>query len=343
MTSITTPYMLVTLLGMCFFILNSCSNEVEPDQPQLEKKGVLLFNSGFEPGSKIAHGPDPFTSDDDIVGKDLSVAPPNDWAEVFNGTNLGRFNLQYQGADTTKRIARIIPEPGNPGNHVLQFRINEPWVNSQGSNLARIQANFRTSNAGDTNGIKELYQTVRLFLHEDMEVIKSYPDKITWLTIMEIWNNLTWGDDPYPFRLSVGIGKLSSESRNLYFKVDAEDYNYPTANTKGGYVKIWNKMNTSVVIPIGKWMNLEYYIKEGNKVDGRFYMAMTPEGGEKKVLFDIPNFTHNTKDPNPGGITLWNPIKLYTSRELTNYVHGEGKALQVYWDDFAVWKDRVPQ
>jgi hypothetical protein len=328
--------------GVSFFLLAVCTNNLDRDQRPYGE-GTLLFNSGFEPGSQIVLGNDSFTSDDDIVGKDLSVAPPNDWAEVFNGTNLGRFNLQYQGADTTKRIARIIPEPGNPGNHVLQFRINEPWANSKGSNLARIQANFRTSNAGDINGIKELYQTVRLFLHEDMEVIKSYPNKITWLTIMEVWNNLTWSNDPYPFRLSVGIGKLSAESRDLYFKVDAQDYFYRTDSTRARYVDLWHEMNTNISVPVGKWMTLEYYIMEGNDQNGRFYMAMTPEGGEKKVLFDIQNFTHNTKDPTPDGITLWNPMKLYTSRELVNYVKGKGKSLRVYWDDFAVWKDRVPQ
>jgi hypothetical protein len=337
-------YVLVALISFSCSVLVCCSKEIDPDQSLPEDKGVLLFNSGFEPGSKIAHGPNPFTSDEKIVGRDLSVSPPNHWVEdIDNSKNLGRISLQYQGADTTMRIARIISEPGNPGNKVLQFRINEPWVNSKGSNLARIQVNIYKPDNIDLIGIKELYQTVRLFLHEDMEVLKSYPNKISWLTIMEVWNNKTWDDYPYPFRLTVGMGKPSSAIQGLFFKVDAEDYNYPTSTTKGGYVGIWNRMNTNVVIPIGKWMTLEYYIKEGNNIDGRFYMAMTPEGGKKQVIFDVQNFTHNTKDPSPDGITSWNPLKLYTSRELTNFVKGEGKALQVYWDDLAIWKNRFPQ
>ncbi|NJK95856.1 MAG: hypothetical protein HC905_13940 [Bacteroidales bacterium] len=54
------------------------------------------------------------TTDDDIVGKDLSVKGPNDWEKnIDNSPNLGFFSLQYQGGDTTMRFARIIPEPGN--------------------------------------------------------------------------------------------------------------------------------------------------------------------------------------------------------------------------------------
>jgi hypothetical protein len=60
------------------------------------------------------------------------------------------------------------------------------------------------------------------------------------------------------------------------------------------------------------------------------------------VIFDIRNFTHHTQDPQPDGITLWNPMKLYTSWELTSFVRDQQKALQVYYDDFAVWKDRAP-
>jgi hypothetical protein len=343
MKTINKIFISIIWTGICIVILSSCQNEASPDYYQPEENGILLFNSGFEPGSKIVHGNDPFTSDDKILGRDLSVAPPNDWVEdIDKSTNLGRFSLQYQGADTTYRFARIIQEPGNPENRVLHFRINQPWVNARGSNLARIQANIYDEHDGNMEGIKELYQTVRLFLHEDMEVLKSYPNKITWLTILEIWNNHTWNNTPYPYRLTVGIGKPSAESRDLHFMVDGQDYTHRTDSTRARYIDLWHEMNTDISVPVGKWITLEYYIKEGDGESGRFYMAMTPEGGTKKVVFDIQNFTHNTKDPNPDGITLWNPMKLYTSRDLTNYVRGESKSLQVYWDDLAIWKDRTP-
>ncbi|NJO68273.1 MAG: hypothetical protein HC830_02465 [Bacteroidetes bacterium] len=233
------------------------------------------------------------------------------------------------------RFARIIPEPGNSKNKVLHFWVNQPNVDGS---KTRIQANIYADKQKHTEGIKELYQSVRLFLPTDMEVIKSFPEKISWLTILEVWNNIQWVDDPYPYRLTVGIGKPTGEKSELHFMVDAEDYDYSTKK----YIELWHDMNKTIAVPIGKWFTLEYYMKEGNAQSGRFYMAITPEGGKKQVIFDITNFTHNTKDPNPDGITLWNPMKLYTSKKLVDYTRGQGKALQIYWDDFSVWKNRKP-
>jgi hypothetical protein len=343
MSLIKNSYLLPFLFSSSFLLLIAGCNKgtMYKDHSEegdiSEKNTVLLFNSGFESGSKILHGKEPFTSDDDIVGKDLSAPSPNDWdIDIDKSNNLGQFNLQYQGGDTTMRTARIIPEPGNPENHVLHFWLNQANV-GKGSK-GRIQANIYESQNNKIEGIKKLYQSVKLFLHEDMEVVKSYPNKISWLTILEVWNNIQWIDDPFPYRLTVGIGKPSSESRELHFMVDAEDYEYATESSKGRYVKIWHEMNTDISVPIGSWVVLDYYLEEGDGQNGRFYMAMTPEGGEKQVIFDIRNFTHNTKDPNPDGITLWNPMKLYTSKGLVNYVRSEGKALQVYWDDFIIRK-----
>lgn len=300
-------------------------------------KGILLFHSGFEKGSTIIHKSALQTSDDDIIGKDLSVSAPNDWVkDIDESPNLGFFSLQYQGGDTTMRFARIIPEPGNPKNKVLHFWVNQANVDGI---KTRIQANIYADKSKKNEGIKELYQSVKLFLPSDMEVLKSYPDKITWLTILEVWNNIQWVDDPYPFRISVTIGKPTDQKSELHFKVDAEDFDYSGKK----YYELWHDSNTTIDVPIGKWFTLEYYIKEGNARSGRFYMAITPEGGRKKVIFDIVNFTHNSKDPNPDGITLWNPMKLYTSKSLVEYVRDQGKALQIYWDDFSVWKNRSPE
>lgn len=322
---------------LCLTVLSvseACAQKdkrIEPD-----KKGELLFNSGFEQGSTVVHKSNSPSTDDDIIGKDQSVSGPNDWVkDIDQSPKLGFFNLQYQGGDTTMRWARIVPEPGNPKNKVLHFWVNQPNVDGT---KTRIQANIYADKSKKTEGIKEFYQSVKLYLPSDMEVVKSFPEKISWLTILEVWNNIQWVDDPYPYRLTVGIGKPGPEKSELHFIVDAEDYDYSTKK----YIKLWHDMNKTIDVPIGKWFTLEYYIKEGNAQTGRFYMAITPDGGKRQVIFDINNFTHNSKDPSPDGITLWNPMKLYTSKKLVDYVRGQGKALQIYWDDFAVWRNRLP-
>ena len=64
--------------------------------------------------------------------------------------------------------------------------------------------------------------------------------------------------------------------------------------------------------------------------------------GPGMVVFDITNFTHHPNDPNPDGLSHFNPMKLYTSKGLIDYVRDNGKSLQVYWDDFELWKNKKP-
>lgn len=72
--------------------------------------------------------------------------------------------------------------------------------------------------------------------------------------------------------------------------------------------------------------------------DGRLYLRH----GEYLMVYDISKITHNTSDPDPDGVTDFNPMKLYTSRQLINCMHSQGKTLQIYLDDFKLWKNRRP-
>lgn len=311
------------------FVFVSCSqaqNEENIPEP------VLIFQSGFEPESKVI----PLGSDADITGKDLSLNEKNDWITNLDENSLvGNFNLQYQGGDSTQRFAKIVPEPGNPENHVLWFWLNEPNV---GGSKGRIQANIY----GGKTGLKEFYQTVRIFLPEDMNTVRTFPEKIHWLTIAEFWNNITWSQNvPYGFRVTLGLGKPTEAESDLYFILDGQDCRlFEDGSQK--YTTLWSEINQNTKVPIGQWFTLEYYYKEGNAANGRFYMTVQPEGKKKEVIFDITAFTHNSHDPNPNGVTDFNPLKLYTSKKLIDYMNSKGKTLQIYWDDFKLWKDKRP-
>jgi len=294
--------------------------------------GTLIFQSGFEPNSKVvASG-----SEADITGADLSMPDHNDWVkDLDDNPAIGKFSLQYQGGDESQRFAKIIPEPGNPSNHVLQFWLNEPNV---GGSKGRIQGNLY----GAKTGLKEFYQSERIFLPADFNTVRTFPDIISWLTIAEFWNNVTWSQTvPYGFRITLGIGKPVTTESDLYFIIDGQDCELFSDGSQK-YTTLWSETNQKVKVPIEKWFTLEYYYKEGNAQDGRFYMTITSEGVEKQVIFDLTKVTHNSTDPNPNGVSDFNPIKLYTSKKLIEYMHGEGKTLQIYWDDFKLWKDKRP-
>ena len=109
-----------------------------------------------------------------------------------------------------------------------------------------------------------------------------------------------------------------------------------------GQKEVWNADNTDVKVPIGKWFTMDYCFLEGNKETGHFGMTITPDGGSKQIVFDVHDFTHMTKDSAPNGLTGYNPMKLYTSDELVDYMRSQGKTLQIYWDDYKLWKNKRP-
>lgn len=317
-------FLFFTCLTMGF---SACAQE----NPSAIDNGTLIFQSGFEPGSKvISKG-----SDSDIIGIDQSFKTSNDWVnDLDNHAEIGNFNLQYQGGDSTMRFAKIIPEPGDPSNHVLHFWLDQPNV---GGSKGRIQANLYGN-----KGMKEFFQSERVFLHDDFNTVRTFPDKISWLTIAEFWNNVTWNQNvPYGFRITLGIGKPVASESDLYFILDGQDCELFADNSQK-YTTLWKETNEKVKVPIRKWFTLEYYYKEGDANNGKFYMTIQPDGGKKEVIYDLTKITHNSKDPHPDGVTDFNPIKMYTSKKLIDYMGSQGKTLQIYWDDFKLWKDRRP-
>ncbi|NOQ72908.1 MAG: hypothetical protein GQ574_12945 [Crocinitomix sp.] len=103
----------------------------------------------------------------------------------------------------------------------------------------------------------------------------------------------------------------------------------------------WDQTNTTFPIPFGEWMEIELYLKEGGQSSGRFYMAVTPEGGTKQVLFDITNNTQHEKEKCPDGFTHMQPLKLYTGDDLINYMRNNGKELSIYWDDWSFYVNKT--
>lgn len=289
---------------------------------------VLLFHTGFEGNTRV----ETVGRNDVITGTDDRLALKSNWETDLGQTITSRrVVLNYTGGDSSKRFAKIISEPGNPGNRVLWFWLHDSWLASENQQKARIQLDLYNIRGG----LKEFYQSERVFLTEDFNILKNYPSRISWLTLSEFWNNEWWTkSEPYGFRITLGIGKPSGATGELNFILNAEN---------AGQQEVWRARNEEVKVPVGKWFTMEYYFREGNANTGRFYLAVTPAGEEKEVVFDIKNFTHNTGDPAPGGLTGYNPMKLYTSREVVEFVRSAGKTLQVYWDDFRLWKNKKPE
>lgn len=332
----------ITLAFITSFLFLNHSFIVSAKKTENNKlKPELVFQTGFEGTSRVLRNTNnapaivtPHYEVDDIVGFDHMLKVKNDWVkDMDTNPRAGEFLIEYTGGDSTQRSVNIIQEPGNPNNHVMQFWLNDSWNATENQRKARIQTDIY----GIKEGFKELYQSQRVFISKDFNVLKSYPKGIGWLTISEFWNNEWWVEgEKYGFRITLGIGKQGDKPNDFHFILNAED---------AGQKEVWNArhLNTNEVkVPIGKWFTLDYYIKEGNKENGRVYVAITTEGEKTQVVYDVRNFTHNTKDPAPNGITGWSPQKLYTSKEIVSYVKERGMTLEIYWDDFKLWRNKRP-
>lgn len=310
------------------------SNGFAQKTKKISKKPELIFQSGFEGTTRVVQ--DLGTNDhgslfEHISGVDNTLNIKNNWDKDWAlALNLAFMQVQYTGGKPSQRFIKVDKDPTNPKNHVLHFALNDSWLASEGQIKSRAQTNIY----GIKPGLKEFYQSVRVFMTTDFNALRDYPGKITWCTLSEFWNNEWWvSGEPYGFRISLGVGKPSSATHDLNFILNAEN---------AGQKEVWNADNVKIKVPIGKWFRMDYYFKEGNKENGRFWMAITPDGEATQVVFDVHNFTHNTKDPSPNGVTSFNPLKLYTSSSFVAHVKKEGKTLQIFWDDYRLWKNKRP-
>lgn len=248
-----------------------------------------------------------------------------------NSVSLGRAEIQFQGGNASQRTVRVIDDPERSGNRVLEFMLRSPNVRQEGRTgvKSRIQMNVYSN-----RGIAEVYQSVRLRLGPDFELLQRFDQAFDWFTISEWWNNAGWTREPFAFRISVNISKpRRGTATDLNFSAKAQ------AKSAAGTdfdVPVWQQSKPDFHVPIGRWMTLEYYFKEGDAKNGRFVMAVTPEGGQRVVVVDVKGFTRHPDARQDDGLRHFNPIKLYTSTPLTEFVRTHGGALQMLWDDISI-------
>lgn len=248
------------------------------------------------------------------------------------GAALAPAQVQYEGGADTQREAKVIEEPGNPHNHVLAFVLREPNVPVKGRPGAkgRVQMNLYSN-----RNVHELHQSVRLRLAEGFDAVSDYPGTFGWLTLSEWWNDPGWLSSPHPFRISVNLAKREAGPRQtLYFGVSAS---VPEPSKPENWDRhLWQVRNADFAVPVGRWMRVDYYFRDGLAGEGRFVMTVTPEGGSRHVIADVTGPTRHPDAARSDGLTHFNPVKLYTSRQLVDHVRRSGSALVTYWDDLVV-------
>lgn len=266
---------------------------------------------------------------EDLAGITAVAPPPSD---LPFDLNPGRLAVQYQGGDSSERWARLVDDEVNPGNRVLRFALRSANVRDDAGQpvKGRVQLN---AFASESVRAREVRFSARMYMHPGFGWLSSIAQSFNWLTISEWWNNAGWTGEPYPFRITVDVTKPSaSPGTALRFSVRAETLDTVTRQWS---TTVWKVTNHDAEVPVGRWVTMEYHFREGSSLDGRFYLAMVPDGGERQVLFDVRGWTRHPDDPAPDGLSHLNPLKLYTSKALIDAIRGAGRVLAVDWDDLS--------
>lgn len=316
----------------------------------------LLFQTGFE---QDACGL-PAAAHEIITGVDHSVAPPNDW-EAFRrrltpphpwalpgapiaaagagnaAAQLGYFDIQYLGGTPDQRFARIIEDPTRPGNRVLHFSITQPNETFPGGSKARVQACIY-----ENRNLTAMTSRVRMYLHPDLVVLRDWEVGFNWLTLQEYWFSPSWTCGKHTFRISVGLCRAPGAGRHeLLFNIHGQpewEEGMPIFPEYAGWGwPTWEAVQREYGVPIGAWLECETQYRMGDAATGRFTYRVRVQDRAWVTIFDVTNWTYNPRSPEPQPLYGWNPMKLYTSAALVDYVRSCGGVTQIYWDDFAVF------
>lgn len=245
------------------------------------------------------------------------------------GPMLGVPEIQFEGGVISQREARVLDEPGQTGNRLLEFAVREPNVRLPGTNgmKSRVQMNLYGN-----KDVAEVYQSVRLRLGPELAALASYPKAFNWFTLSEWWNNAGWTGEPFPFRISVNLGS-GGPGRPLHISVHATVM--PEGRSDWSRM-VWAQDAAALEVPLGRWLVVEYYFREGDAKTGRFVMRVTPDGSKATTVVDVTDYTRHPDNQQPDGLRHFNPIKLYTSAAITEHVRRRGGALVAQWDDLFV-------
>lgn len=281
-------------------------------------------------------GPELILRDDFQRGQVVrSGKPTHDFLPMTLASGrTGNATIQYEGGTPDDRYAKVIDDPTRPGNKVLAFWLKGASITRQGMSgryKGRVQLILPDVN------MTSVYERVRMYLPADDALYRSYPRDNVWFTINEFWFGAPWKGERYPLRISLNLVKRAGDKKPLWLGVNADK---PAGNPNSGrWTRVWDQVNQNFDVPVGEWLDVEVGYKQGNASSGRFYVAVTPASTGKKVeVLNVTNWTYNSQAPRPIPLTHWQPLKLYTSSDVIDYVRDKGGVLQIYWDNLEIWK-----
>ena len=222
---------------------------------------------------------------------------------------------------------------------MLHFSITRANEKFPGGAKARVQASLYKN-----RGLTQMSSRLKMYLHPDLEVLRGWEVGFEWLTLQELWFGPSWEGGQHPFRISLGLCRAPGTGQELHFSIHGQPTwepgmpVYPKNFKEWGW-PTWELVQRDYAVPTGVWLECQTNYRMGDGATGRFVYQVRANAGPWVRIFDVTNWTYNPRSPVPVPLTDWNPMKLYTSSALVDYVRNCGGTTQVYWDDFSVYSD----
>lgn len=252
--------------------------------------------------------------------------------ERYNNKRNGKISINYETRDLDAAIAQVEDAPRKKGKKALHFKIISPNVKEEGKKIkSRIQIELSKE-----PGFKSFVSEIYIYFPTSMKELNKYPYPITWLTLQEFWNAPV-GNAGKTFRITIGMCK--SRKGKLHFGYRSQDYK------NGEFIDVAKSDDSSYEVPIGRWFKLKTEVIEGDNGSGFFCLSIK-ERRREKILYRFETQTMATafceKKYSPQGFTLIQPIKLYTSARLTEWMKERGCAIEAYFTDWTINGELYP-
>lgn len=307
------------------------------------------FNSGFASASIEAN---------DFEGW-FSLGP------TFYPSSLGIKSISISTASSAAYVSQSIVYDSTAGKAVYAgWSIKNDPTTSE-TDRAQIGMDF-WDNPGQ---FTEWKARTRLKLHADWNYLwQNFTGSIStgsagtgqwqgWIDLSETWlqdatrrglvpTSNAAGSARWTLNIAKASASLASPA-NFFWKLRGE----LMAPTESEFDTIWppdltqatngDRFNRSVAVPIDEWFWMEWYFKKGSgSVDptaGRVTIKIETAGGGVQTLFDIANTTQYVSASTYLPQIMqgsFNPVKVYASSSITNFMSGSNKKFEIRVSDF---------
>lgn len=271
------------------------------------------------------------------------------FAKDFEGTSLrdlGRGQMQIDGwgldaldecnsklnfiaTNNTFTPCAIENDPAGSGKKVLMMSVKDDDPNNAGTSRAQLDISFSAA----IKNQDVLHFSRRVYLHPDIAHMVNIPNfNSTWFTLEEFWFDGASGENPAGGgRITLYVKEAVAGKLNLR----AEMQRTPTSSQQ---TILWREDNLPYVIPFGKWITIDTYLKRGEGINGNYRLTITEDGKAPVVVFDIKKTTFLPDAPSRR-CNYFAPFKLYGGDgPLYDAMRNAGKRIAAYYGDLKWYK-----